>query len=109
MGREIYKDIVLDHVHETNVHGLTHYMLHPEVSDEIFDLCGFGRYLTMSADRRKEFPVVGPYVEPSLRDALQTFMQGATQLADNSWQTYVNLVLKFGDFSSDHHSHQQIS
>ena len=45
MGRPAYKDILIDHVHDLNVHGLTHYMLHPEITDEIFDLCGFGRML----------------------------------------------------------------
>jgi hypothetical protein len=100
MGRDIYRDILLDHVHEHNVHGLTHYMLHPQVTDEIFELCGYGRYLKTSAERHQNFPIVGPSVEPSLRDALMSFMSSAIQQVDNSWQTYVNLVIKFGEFSS---------
>jgi hypothetical protein len=101
LGRHIYKDILVEHVHETNVHGLTHYMLHPEVTDEIFELCGFGRYLTASEARRQEFPSVGPKVQPGLRTALSTLLTDAVALADNSWQTYVNLVIKVSDFSSD--------
>ena len=50
----------------------------------------------------REFPVVGPQVQPSLRDALSSLLSDAVELADNSWQTYVNLVIKFGDFSADH-------
>lgn len=102
MGREIYQDILLDHVHETNVHGLTHYMLHPEITDEIFDLCGFGRFLTEREPRRLAFPTVGPKVNSGLRNALHTLMADAAAMADNSWQTYVNLVLKFADFSIEH-------
>jgi len=100
MGREIYKDILVEHVHETNVHGLTHYMLHPEVTDEIFDLCGFGRYLSARETRKAAFPAVGPHVEPGLRNALTSLLSDAVALADNSWQTYVNLVIRFGEFSS---------
>jgi len=99
LGREIYKDILLEHVHETNVHGLTHYMLHPEITDEIFELCGYGQFLNAREQRLANFPVVGPNVQPGLRDALLNLMSGAMAIADNSWQTYVNLVLKFGDFS----------
>ena len=40
LGRHIYKDIMVEHVHETNVHGLTHYMLHPQVTDEILSCAG---------------------------------------------------------------------
>ena len=103
MGRNIYQDIVVEHVHETNVHGLTHYMLHPQVTDEIFELCGFGRYLTSREARIAEFPAVGPDVQPSLRSALTSLLKDAVLLADNSWQSYVNLVIKFGEFSNNHH------
>lgn len=99
LGRQIYRDILVDHVHEHNVHGLTHYMLHPEVTDEIFNLCGFGRFIGETENRYKDFPTLGPKVEPSLRDALTSFMTDTIDLADDSWQTYVNLVIKFGDFS----------
>lgn len=102
MGRSVYQDIMLEHVHETNVHGLTHYMLHPEITDEIFDLCGFGRLLKEPNVRRKAFPVVGPQVQPSLRTALRELIHDAKALADNSWQTYVNLVIRFGDLSTEH-------
>lgn len=74
-------------------------MLHPEVTDEIFDFCGFGRFLGETETRHKEFPTLGPKVEPSLRDALTAFMADTIGLADDSWQTYVNLVIKFSDFS----------
>ena len=99
MGRPAYKDILLDHVHEINVHGLTHYMLHPEITDEIFDLCGFGRMLIDQDRRREAFPVLGPKVNPNLKTALEELMHDALGLANDGWQTYVNLVIKFGDFS----------
>lgn len=102
LGRSVYQDILLDHVHETNVHGLTHYMLHPEITDEIFDLCGFGRMLNDSRIRRKNFPSLGKQIQPSLRSALSDLISDATALADDSWQTYINLVLKFGDLSEQH-------
>jgi hypothetical protein len=76
-------------------------MLHPEVTDEIFELCGVGRYLTASEARRQGLPSVGPKVQPGLRTALSTLLTDAVALADNSWQTYVNLVIKFSDFSND--------
>jgi len=102
MGRSVYQDILLEHVHETNVHGLTHYMLHPEITDEVFDLCGFGRLLIEPSVRRREFPVLGPEVQPSLRTALRELINDAKAIADNSWQTYVNLVIRFGSLSVDH-------
>lgn len=109
MGRSVYQDILLDHVHETNVHGLTHYMLHPEITDEVFDLCGFGRYLKTPDLRRKAFPVLGSKVQPSLRTALDHLIQDARSLADDSWQTYINLVIKFGDLSHSHrHPHDNM-
>jgi len=98
----VYQDILIDHVHETNVHGLTHYMLHPEITDEIFDLCGFGRMLNDPISRRRDFPLLGPKIEPSLRSALSHLIADATRLADDSWQTYINLVLKFGSISAEH-------
>ena len=102
MGRPLYKDILLDHVHETNVHGLTHYMMHPEITSEIFNLCGFTRHLRMQTE---EFPPVGPQVNPELKTALEQLMDSAKELADNSWQTYVNLVIKFRAFSHPHEIH----
>lgn len=109
MGRSVYQDIVLDHVHETNVHGLTHYMLHPEITDEIFDLCGFGRFLKEPDMRRKQFPVLGAQVQPGLRSALDALIHDAKALADDSWQTYINLVIKFGDLSDAHtNSHSEV-
>lgn len=107
MGRQIYKDILLDHVHETNVHGLTHYMLHPEITDEVFELAGFGRFLSEPASRHEAFPVLGPAVQPGLRGALSSLMSSAAQMADNSWQTYINLVLKFGSLSEHDHVHSE--
>jgi hypothetical protein len=109
MGRLVYKDILCEHVHDTNVHGLTHYMLHPEVTDEIFDLCGFGRVLIEHEERVNRFPALGPKVQPGLKTALQGMMSDAVGLADDSWQTYVNIVLKFGDFSAMQHSPEEIS
>lgn len=105
MGRSVYQDILLDHVHETNVHGLTHYMLHPEITDEIFDLCGFGRLLTNHNTRRREFPALGPEVQPNLKTALRDLIYDAKTLADNSWQTYINLIIKFGNVSTKHSQH----
>jgi len=102
MGRSVYQDILLEHVHETNVHGLTHYMLHPEITDEIFDLSGFGRFLQSPDLRRKEFPVLGHNVQPNLRTALSHLIQDAKTLADDSWQTYINLVIKFGDLTDSY-------
>lgn len=107
MGRPVYKDLLCEHVHDTNVHGLTHYMLHPEVTDEIFDLCGFGRALIARQERREEFPIVGPKVQPGLKNALQGLMSDALGLADDTWQTYVNIVIKFGDFSAMQAEHQE--
>lgn len=104
LGRPVYKDILLEHVHETNVHGLCHYMLHPEITDEIFDLCGFGRRLNNRQQRRDGFPLLGPGVQPSLRTALSDLIDYSHQNHDNSWQTYINLILKFGDVSV-HHGH----
>ena len=103
MGRPAYKDILLEHVHKINVHGLTHYMLHPEITDEIFDLCGFGRMLKDQPQRHASFPPVGPDVNPSLRQALESLMHDALGLASDGWQTYVNLAIKFGEFT-EHHS-----
>jgi len=100
MGRPAYKDILLDHVHEINVHGLTHYMLHPEITDELFDLCGFGRMLIEQENRHARFPILGPDVSPSLKAALENLLQDSLNLANDSWQTYINLVVKYGDFSS---------
>lgn len=109
MGRSVYQDILIEHVHETNVHGLTHYMLHPEITDEIFDLCGFGRSLNEPMVRRLGFPAFGPKVQPSLRDALATLIKDNHAVVENSWQTYINLVIKFGQVTQDHspHNHQQ--
>lgn len=103
MGRPVYKDLLCEHVHDTNVHGLTHYMLHPQVTDEIFELCGFGRMLSEQAPRVQNFPSVGPQVQPGLKTALQGLMADTLGLADDSWQTYINIVLKFGDFSAMQH------
>lgn len=108
MGRPVYKDLLCEHVYDTNVHGLTHYMLHPQVTDEIFDLCGFGRVLTERETRCENFPLLGPEVQPGLKDALQGLMSDALGLADDTWQTYVNIVIKFGDFSTMHNKHEEI-
>lgn len=108
MGREVYRDILLDHVHETNVHGLTHYMLHPQITDEVFELAGFGRFLTETEPRYQAFPVLGPQVQPGLRGALSALMSSAAEMADNSWQTYINLVLKFGTLSEPGHGHDHV-
>ena len=102
MGRSVYQDILLEHVHETNVHGLTHYMLHPEITDEVFDLCGFGRLLNDPATRRREFPLLGPQVEPDFKTALSDLINDAASAVEDSWQTYINLVIKFGDVTSAH-------
>ncbi len=96
MGRPVYRDILVDHVHDLNVHGLTHYMLHPEITDELFELCGFGRMLMNKQQRRTVFPAVGKEVNPSLKGALEGLMQDAAGLANDTWQTYINLVIKFG-------------
>lgn len=102
MGRSVYQDILIDHVHETNVHGLTHYMLHPEITDEIFDLCGYGRLLNNAAQRRKMFPKLGPKVQPNLRTALSSLISDRQAHIDDSWQTYINLVIRFGQLSEEH-------
>ncbi|RBP49676.1 hypothetical protein [Arenicella xantha] len=107
LGRPVYKDIVLDHVHETNVHGLTHYMLHPKITDEIFDLSGFKRLLTESDTRCSDFPALGPKVSLELRDALSQLIQHSHEHETDSWQTYVNLILKFGEVS--HHHEESIA
>ncbi|GAA6139603.1 hypothetical protein NBRC116583_33500 [Arenicella sp. 4NH20-0111] len=104
LGRPAYKDILLDHVHEVNVHGLTHYMLHPEITDEIFELCGFGRRLIDRNSRRASFPPLGPSVNPSLKVALENLMLDTFGLANDTWQTYINLVIKHGEFEG-HYSH----
>ncbi len=96
MGRPAYKDILIDHVHEINVHGLTHYMLHPEITDEIFELCGFGRFLREKNERRKGFPTLGPQVNNDLKNELKRMMSDVEGLSDHGWQTYIQLVLKFG-------------
>ena len=112
MGRSVYQDILIEHVHETNVHGLTHYMLHPEITDEIFDLCGFGRMLNEPTHRRKCFPMLGPNVQENFRDALSALVKDSSLLVENSWQTYINLVIKFGHVTQQHklhhHSHSSI-
>lgn len=107
LGRPIYKDLLLDHVHETNVHGLTHYMLHPQITRELFDLCGFGSCMTQDVSRIADFPAVGPHVNPGLRNALTELMSDAFQLANASWQTYINIVLRFGELTEQHGSHIQ--
>ena len=102
MGRPAYKDILLDHVHELNVHGLAHYMLHPQITDEVFELCGFGRLLQNSDERIGDFPLVGPKVSATMKEALNGLMLDAEGLNNDNWQTYVNLVLKVGEFQNEH-------
>lgn len=102
MGRPAYRDILVDHVHELNVHGLTHYMLHPEITDELFELCGFGRVLSDQQRRLASFPTLGKEVSPNLKDALENLMHDAYGLANDGWQTYINLVIKYGEFSAQH-------
>ncbi len=99
LGRAVYKDILIDHVHEINVHGLTHYMLHPEITDELFELCGFGRILINQKERRAGFPLLGPDVSPALRTALENLNKDVQGFTNDSWQTYINLVLKFGSMT----------
>lgn len=104
MGRPLYKNIVLDHVHQTNVHGFTHYLLHPEVSHELLDLCGFKPFLREPFLCEAGFPNLGPDITPELRSALACIIDDAAALSQATWQTYINVVLKFGNFTAQHGS-----
>lgn len=106
LGRSVYLDILIEHVHETNVHGLTHYMLHPQITDEIFDLCGFGRMLNWPLERRSCFPMLGREVQPNFRLALTDLVNDSSELVENSWQTYINLIIKFGEVTQHHKNNE---